>query len=261
VNLARALRDAAVAGLTIALVTAPGEAQARATVPWATGESLEYTVRLAGRNSGTGIMQVVGIDTMRGHPAWRLHFNIKGSVPLGLYHVDDSYESWMDIATLNSLRFEQNLYEGGNKRLRNYDIYPDRGVFQQEGKEERKSSTNPLDDASFFFFIRTLPLEVGQTYTFDQYFNPDANPVVIKVVRKDTIDTPAGRFAAIVLQPTIKTNGLFSKNGHAEIWLSDDEHRILLRMDTHFSFIKLGLELRKVRYGTAQPDPASRVRR
>ena len=260
-NLARSARGAAVAVLTIALVTPPVEAQVHAKVPWAVGESLEYTVKLAGRNSGTGVMQVVGIDTMRGHPAWHLHFNIKGSVPLGLYHVDDSYESWMDLGTLNSLRFEQNLYEGGNKRLRNYDIYPDRGVYQQEGKEERKTSVNPLDDASFFFFVRTLPLEVGKTYTFDQYFNPDANPVVIKVVRKDTIDVPAGRFPAIVLQPTIKTNGLFSKNGHAEIWLSDDEYRILLRMDTHFSFIKLGLELRKVTYGAPQPDSAPRVRR
>ena len=68
---------------------------------------------------------------------------------------------------------------------------------------------------------------------------------MIKVVRKDTIDVPAGRFPAIVLQPSIKTNGLFSQNGHAEIWLSDDEHRILLRMDTHFAFITLGLQLRK----------------
>ncbi|HEX7547006.1 MAG TPA: DUF3108 domain-containing protein, partial [Gemmatimonadaceae bacterium] len=68
-------------------------------------------------------------------------------------------------------------------------------------------------------------------------------------------DLPAGRFAAIVLQPTIKTNGLFSENGRAEIWLSDDEHRILLRMDTHFSLITLGLQLRKVTYGIPTVDP------
>jgi hypothetical protein len=261
VSFARALRGAAAAGLTIALAAGSSSAQSRAKVPWAPGENLEYTVTLAGRNSGTGTMQVVGIDTMRGHPAWRLHFNIKGSVPLGLYHVDDSYESWMDVVTLNSLRFEQNLYEGGNKRLRNYDIYPDRGVYQQEGKEERKTSSDPLDDASFFFYVRTLPLQVGDVYTVDKYFNPDANPVVIKVVRKDTINVPAGRFAAIVLQPTIKTNGLFSKNGHAEIWLSDDEHHILLRMDSHFSVIKLALQLRKVTYGTPLPDSVPGMRR
>ena len=254
-------RAITLAGIVMALVTVPIGAQARAKVPWETGESLEYTVKFAGLSSGTGIMQVVGIDTMRDRASWRLHFNIKGSTPFGLYHVDDSYDSWMDVETLNSLRFEQNLYEGGKRRRRNYDIFPSRRMFHEEGKEERASSADPLDDASFFFFVRTLPLEVGDTYTFDKYFDPHANPVVIKVVRKDTIDVPAGRFPAIVLQPTIKTNGLFSKNGHAEIWLSDDEHRILLRMNTHFSIISLGLELRKVTYGTPQPDSVPDARR
>ena len=224
-----------------------------AKVPWGTGEHLEYTVRLAGLNSGTGVMEVVALDSMRGRPTWHLHFNIKGSTPFGTYHVDDSYDSWMDVSSLNSLRFEQNLLEGGKLKRRNYDIFPAQRMFHQEGKEERVSVADPLDDASFFFLVRTLPLEVGKEYSFEKYFDPNANPVVIRVVRRDTIDVPAGRFPAIVLQPTIKTNGLFSKDGHAEIWLSDDEHRILLRMDTHFSIIKLGLVLKKVTYRTPEP--------
>jgi hypothetical protein len=245
----------AIAGLFIALVAAPVAAQPQTRVPWAAGEYLEYTVKLAGFSAGTGIMQVIGMDTIRGRNAWRLHFNIKGSAPLNTYHVDDTYDSWMDAESLNSLRFEQNLYEGGKRKIRKYDIFPSRSMFRQEGKEERQSVPDPLDDASFFFFVRTLPLEVGKEYAFAKYFDPNANPVVIKVVRRDTIDLPAGRFAAVVLQPTIKTNGLFSENGRAEIWLSDDEHRILLRMDTHFAFITLGLQLRKVAYGTPAPAP------
>jgi hypothetical protein len=237
------------APLLAALAAAPVAAQSHATVPWTAGEHLEYTVRLAGISSGTGIMEVLGLDTMRGHAAWRVHFNIKGSTPLGLYHVDDSYDSWMDVESLNSLRFEQDLYEGGKRKQRNYDIFPARGTFQQEGKAERRSVAAPLDDASFFFFVRTLPLEVGREYPFDRYFDPDANPVVIKVLRRETIDVPAGRFPTIVLQPTIKTNGLFSKDGHAEIWLSDDDRRILVQMKTHFSFISLGLELKQVTFG------------
>jgi hypothetical protein len=249
VNWSLALRAALFAGALYAQSPAAVDDPPRVKVPWAAGEHLEYQVRLAGLNSGTGVMQVMGIDSMRGRPTWRLHFNIKGSTPFGTFHVDDSYDSWMDVVTLNSLRFEQNLYEGGKRKTRNYDIFPARGMFHQEGKEERATSVDPLDDASFFFFVRTLPLVVGETYSFDKYFDPNSNPVVIKVVRKDTIDVPAGRFPAIVLQPVIKTGGLFSKDGHAELWLSDDEHRILLRMDTHFSIIKLGLTLTKVTYG------------
>jgi hypothetical protein len=247
----------ALAGVLCVLAAPLLAAQQQVNVPWASGEHLEYTVRLAGIQSGTGVMQVVGIDTMRGRSAWRLHFNIKGSTPLNTYHVDDSYDSWMDVESLNSLRFEQNLYEGGKRKKRVYDIFPTFGMFHQEGKEERKSVTDPLDDASFFFFVRTLPLEVGKQYSFDKYFDPDANPVVIKVARKDTIDVPAGRFPTIVLQPTIKTSGLF-KDGQAEIWLSDDDRRILVQMRTRFSIISLGLQLRKATFGGgAQTLPAA----
>jgi hypothetical protein len=246
--------------LTALLATAPLAAQQPAAVPWAIGERLEYTVRLAGLNSGGGVMEVVGIDTLRGRSTWRLHFNIKGSAPLGTYHVDDTYESWMDVETLNSLRFVQDLYEGGRRRKRHYDIFPSRSMFHQEGKEEQPSVPDPLDDASFFFFVRTLPLEVGKEYTFAKYFDPKANPVVIKVVRKDTIDVPAGRFPAIVLQPTIKTNGLFSQDGHAEIWLSDDDRRILLQLKSHFSIISLSLQLRNAIFGDGMrlPDQAKK---
>src|ERR1035437_8658320 len=129
-------------------------------------------------------------------------------------------------------------------------------MFRQAGKEARQSVPDPLAEASFFFFVRQLPIAVGQASVFATYFAPIANPVVIKVVRRDTIDLPAGRVPASGVQPTIKTNGLFSENGRAEIWLSDDEHRILLRMDTHFALITLGLQLRKVTYGAPAPDPA-----
>lgn len=256
---ADALRAAALAGVMFVFPVLRASAQSQTTVPWAVGEDLEYTVRFAGFKAGTGIMQVTAIDTIRGRDAWRLHFNIKGSA-LGAYHVNDTYDSWMDVETLNSLRFEQNLMEGGKQTIRKYDIFPDRGIFHQEGKDEKKSVADPLDDASLFFFARTLPLEVGHVYRMDRYFDPKANPIVIKVIRKDTIDIPAGRFPAIVLQPSFHTNGLFSENGGAEIWLSDDEHRILLRMNTHFSIIKLGLELRKVTYGSpaAGSQPGSK---
>ena len=90
---------------------------------------------------------------------------------------------------------------------------------------------------------------------FDKYFDPGSNPVVIKVLRRDTIDVPAGRFPTIVLQPTIRTNGLFSKDGHAELWLSDDDKRILVKMNTHFSIISLALELTKATFGD-QNSPA-----
>ena len=76
------------------------------------------------------------------------------------------------------------------------------------------------------YFVRTIPLEVGKTYDFNRYFRPDRNPVQIRVLRKDTIKVPAGTFQTIVIQPVIKSKGIFSEKGHAEMWLTDDSAAI-----------------------------------
>jgi hypothetical protein len=72
--------------------------------------------------------------------------------------------------------------------------------------------------------------------------------VRIRVLRKERIKVPAGTFDAIVLQPIIKTSGIFSEGGQAEIWLSDDEKRIMLQMKSRLSFGSLNLYLRTYRY-------------
>ena len=86
-------------------------------------------------------------------------------------------------------------------------------------------------------------LEVGRTYEFQWYFKPDRNPVTIRVLRRERITVPAGTFDAIVIQPIIKAKGVFSEAGHAELWLSDDEHHMILQMKSQLSIGSLDLYL------------------
>ena len=89
-----------------------------------------------------------------------------------------------------------------------------------------------------------MPLEPGQTYHFNRYFKPDRNPVTIRVLRRERIKVPAGTFDAIVVQPVIKSKGIFSEGGHAEVWLSDDENRMLLQIKSRLSIGSLNLYLK-----------------
>ena len=41
---------------------------------------------------------------------------------------------------------------------------------------------------------------------------------------------PAGTFQCIVIEPIIRTSGLFGDGGKAEIFISDDEHRRMVYM-------------------------------
>lgn len=213
--------------------------------PFAVGERMEYEVRFGPLKVGNGHMEVVGIESIRGRDAWHTAFWVQGGT--FFYKVNDVYESWIDTATFSSLRFVQNLEEGTSDKERRYDIYPDRQIYYEMHKKpprEHSSAHQPLDDGSFLYFVRTIPLVVGQTYDFNRYFRPDRNPVRVRVLRKEKITVPAGTFNAIVVQPVIKTTGIFSENGQALIWLSDDDRKIMLQLKSKVSFGSLNLYLK-----------------
>jgi hypothetical protein len=78
------------------------------------------------------------------------------------------------------------------------------------------------------------------------------------VLRREHIKVPAGEFDAIVVRPIIKTKGIFSEGGRAEIWLSDDTNRIMLQMKSKLPFGSLNLYLTS--YRRAAPTAADSAR-
>lgn len=233
-----------VATATEAQTTSSTTADAR---PFVVGERLSYDVHFGPIKVGTGTMEVRGIDTVRGRPAYHTTFRISGGIPL--YSVDDVFESWFATDDLASLRFVQDQNEGSKERQHRYEIYPERRTYDDltDEKPEQPSVADPLDDGSFVYFVRTVPLEVGKTYEFQRYFKPDRNPVTIRVLRRERVKVPAGTFDAVVIQPVIKTKGVFSEDGHAELWISDDERRMILQMKSRLSFGSLDLYLTSIR--------------
>lgn len=231
-----------------------GSDDRRAAVPFAVGEKLDYNVYFGPIRAGSGSMEVRGIEIVRGKEAYHTIFQVTGGIPF--YRVHDVFESWFDTRTLSSLRFVQDQDEGPKERERHYEIFPDLAQYRELVKGEggmQPSVSQPLDDGSFLYFIRTVPLVVGRTYEFQRYFRPDRNPVTIRVLRKEKISVPAGSFDAVVIQPIIKTSGIFSENGRAEIWLSDDDRHIVLQMKSKLSFGSLNLYLKSYRAGTGVP--------
>lgn len=214
-----------------------------ASVPFTIGERLEYDVKFSWKSVGRGTMEVVGIEEVRGRPSWHAVFTIKGGIPF--FRVDDRMDSWFDVTTLSSHRFHQQVSEGNYKRSRQYEFFPERAVFTENGGAEEPSVSAPLDDASFLYFVRTIPLTVGQTIDVPRYFNPKGNPVRLRVLRRETIRVPAGEFNTIVIQPTFQTRGIFSENGRAEVWLSDDAHRFVVQMKSSLKIGSINLFLKR----------------
>ncbi|HEX8671064.1 MAG TPA: DUF3108 domain-containing protein [Longimicrobium sp.] len=217
---------AALAVLGVAILAAAGPASAPQPL-YGPGERAEYRVRLAGVGVGRGSLEMLTVQNVNGRPAYHARMTVQGGVPGA--RVNDLYETWIDTAGGYSRRFHQKLQEVRYRRDRTYDFNPERRTWRRDnGDTGTLPTSRPLDDLSFLYHVRTLPLEVGKTYTLRDYFKEDGNPVVLRVVRRETVEVPAGRFRTIVVRPSIRTSGLFSEGGQAEVHFTDDARRVVV---------------------------------
>ena len=224
-----------------------------AVVPYGPGERLEYKVKAGWFNAGEAHVEVLGIDTVRGRPTYHTSMDIRGRVLFGLAGVDSRWESWIDTEMIMSRRFISDVSNTGHSSYRSFEFYPDEMYWDQtdEAVIGELITALPLDDVSFLYFVRSSPLEVGQTYTYSRYFKKDGNPVTIEVERRDVREVGAGTFNTIVVRPTINTSSLYGEGAEAELHFSDDENRYLVYMRVKFPLLRsITLHLENIIEGT-----------
>jgi hypothetical protein len=219
---------------------------ARGPLPFNVGERATYRVsyNVIGR-VGTGTMNVEAIDTVRGRPAFHLVFTLQGRVLFA--RVDNRVDTWLDTAGVYSHRFEQRTHEINFRRRRTREFFPTERRWTGHTNDREESGTLPtalpLDDTSFLYYVRTLDLEVGREYTINRYWNESGNPVTLRVLRRETVTVPAGTFETIVIRPIIRTDGLFSEGGEAEVYFAETGARQLVMLTARVSFGTLRLQL------------------
>lgn len=218
-----------------------------AAVPFGIGERIDYRVKFGPLKVGTAFMEVVGIDTVAGFPTYHLRSVMQGSVPF--YKLDDKQESWLDTSLLASRRYRQDTRQGSYERLREYDFDLQNGVLRDSEGNTDSIPSSALDDASFVYFVRSVPLVVGETYEWNNYFRHDRNPVILQVLRRERVKVPGGEFETIVVRPIIKTKGIFSEGGEAEIYITDDEHRMPVKLVSKLKVGTITLELTEYTVG------------
>ncbi len=222
-------------------------APATRPVPFPVGEHLVFGAKYGFISVGTATMDVVGIDTVRGTPTVHLLFHIIGSALFGAYKLDQRLESWVGKDDFVSRRYRIDTDEKGKKWGHTYDIFPDSGYYRTDGTDTTHASVpNPLDDAAFLYWIRTVPLEDGKKYTYRRYFRPENDPIIVEVVGHDRVSVAGKKWDAIVVRHAIPNGrGIFAEKADARIWLSDDSTRTLLALQSTFSFGQVTLKLKE----------------
>ena len=228
----------------------PAASEGREDPPWV-GEELKYRIKYGIFGIGEGSIGVPGIDTIDGRTTYAAEMRIKGGIPG--YRIDQKIYSWIDTEKLFSRRFVKDE----ENRPREYEFRAEQRLVHQIRDRDTTwtiPTSEPLDDLSIVFLARTLPLKVGETYTFNRYFKEENNPIILKVLRRDRRKVGAGEFNTIVVQPVIPESSLYSEGGDAEIHLSDDERRLVVYMKVDVLLLNLTLHLEEFEEGGALED-------
>lgn len=225
-------------------VSPPPVIRAAPAVPFPVGEKFSFSARYGIFSIGSATMEVMGTDSVHGVETVHIRFRITGGA-LG-YHLDQTMESWVGRYDFRSRRFSSVQDERGKHRERRYEIFPDSGFYREEGRDTTFATVlEPLDDGAFLYWIRTVPLEVGKKYEYARYFRPDRNPVIIEVVGRDKVSVAGKKWRALVVRPRIpEARGIFGEKSETRIWLSDDDARVVLAIQSKFSFGTVTLKLK-----------------
>jgi len=200
--------------------------------PFSVGEKMTYQVRLAnGSKVGTASMWIEGPVDVRGTSTYLLRFDSRIRF-LFLPAVSRS-SSWFDPVRGRSLRFlkeERNPLSHSDESI---DLFPDEKRWRSAQGDTGQSVTNaPLDELSFMYFIRTLPMIPGASYTLERFFDDSRNPTTVKVIRREVIRTPMGELHVIRIEMVVRDPRHYEGEGTIRIHLTDDECRLPARIES-----------------------------
>ncbi len=222
-----------------------------AVPPFGVGERLSFEIKYGFISAGTAILGIPGTVTERGYECYRIVSVAESNSFFSVFFtVRDVAESYLDTRELVPRRFEKRLREGD---FRAHDLVlfdHDRHVALYPKRDNRviPISVGAQDILSSLYYVRMMDLAVGRSVFIDNHADKKNYPLEIKVLRKERIKVPAGRFDCIVVEPSMRNAGLFSHEGRLTVWLTDDAARIPVLMKSKIFVGSIAAVLTDVEY-------------
>lgn len=167
------------------------------------------------------------------------------SIISSIYKVDNMVKSYIDAEGIYSHKLEKRLREGSYKADRLFLFDQENNIAISED-DTLEIPENCQDILSSFYYLRTLDLEVGKSYDIPNYDNGKIYYLNVKVLKRQTVRVPAGKFKCLVIEPTLKGEGLFKNEGRMKIYLTDDERKIPVILASKVKFGDVVAKLRKI---------------
>ena len=151
-----------------------------------------------------------------------------------IFKVRDRYETFIDTATLQPLKFIRNVSEGGFKKNENVTFNKQaatavttEGVF--------KVPACVQDVLSSIYYARNIDFNKYQPndkIPFTMFLDNEVFNLYIKYLGKEEIKTKYGKFRAIKFKPLLVKGTLFEGGEKMTVWVSDDANHIPLRIES-----------------------------
>jgi len=221
------------------------------------GLHLEYGLSLGPIHAGHASLGVGPPRQVDGVEANRVTLSIEGG---GLFlRLDDSLSSWIATEPLRTLRSVRRLHEGphrdayrieltgagGRYRIVSLDRGGDADAADGPARDDASGPMPPvpLDQLAVLFLPRALALEEGSERAVDQFFECRKNPIRVRVLGRERLRTPAGRFDVVRLGVVIPNTGLFAPKRKARVYVTDDTARTVVQLTAHTGLGTLKLYL------------------
>ncbi len=150
------------------------------------------------------------------------------------YKVRDKYETFVEVNSLQPLRFIRDVNEGG------YSFHNDVTFKHDEGIAITSKKTleipNCLQDVlSAIYYSRCVDysvLEKNDTIPIQLYLDNDMFDIYLRYLGKETIETRLGKFRCIKFKPLLIDGTIFKGGERMVVWVTDDENKIPIRVES-----------------------------
>ena len=212
------------------------------------GERLVFDVNYLNITAGEAVMAIPQTDSIAGRKCFQVTFTVN-STPFfsSIYKVEDRYFTYIDVDAIAPWRFEQHIREGSYRRDFVADFDQIRHVATTtEGKYDIPEYVH--DIMSAFYFARLLDysnLKIGDGPTLSNFYKDKSYDLKVRFLGRQELEVEAGTFNTIVVEPLVKEGGLFKSEGRIVIWLTDDERKIPVRVNTKVIIGSIDTELKE----------------
>lgn len=218
------------------------------------GERLTFSIGYGPITAGTAFLEVVDTNTFQGRLCYMIcsQTNSNGFFD-NFYKVRDTVFSQLDVDGLFSRHFFKALHEGSYHSSREIALdHANRRAYFRKGTDQPDTVALLAfanDELSALYYVRTLPLEVGKSVKVPAVSGDTSQMIEVRVLRRETVEVPAGEFKCIVVEPMLTAAGVFKQEGDIKVWLTDDRLRMPVLMKSKILVGSIYAELEEFKLG------------